>query len=165
MVKRYVYGIKVTGFWANVRLIKEAIYFLRDKTPEFFWLVVDNIREIRQIKIMKIMNCSEKFEMILGRVPAQIQYGKVVEYPHILAWGFKMLTVACMLIHEATHLRDLRMGHPINKELEIRAAQAELDFLRKIEKIEGLNLSERIKTVEERISKIKKGLIYTELPA
>ncbi len=48
MPVRFIYGIKVSGYQYNLELIREALALMKEKTPEFFRLVKENVKEIRE---------------------------------------------------------------------------------------------------------------------
>ncbi len=159
MRRKFIYGIKVIADGQNLYIIKEALDLMKEKTPEFFWLIVDNVKEMRQLEDRDL----------LWEGPARTIKGKSkIEFTHILARQFKTYTVAFILVHEATHIVDQRKGLPYTKESEIRANEAGITFLRALGqalgKVEDYDLEERIKSIEKGNDMIRKGLFYSELP-
>ncbi|PKL52478.1 MAG: hypothetical protein CVV37_01165 [Nitrospira bacterium HGW-Nitrospira-1] len=150
--KEFYYGIKVLANENNQQLIKKALEIMKEKTPEFFELVVNNIKEIRQSKGLFTMG---PIKLVGGtdRVEFSNFAGQYSEY-----------NAAVFLVHEAAHIVDQRKGLPQTKEAEIRAREAEIAFLQALGKVEGHDFESFIKFVENEIDMIKKGHLYRDLP-
>jgi hypothetical protein len=67
------------------------------------------------------------------------------------------------LVHEATHIVDQKKGLKLTRAAEIRARNAEIAFLKELEKIEKRSLSPIIRFIEKEIQQIKDGKLYSNL--
>ena len=125
---------------------------MREKTPEFFTLITDNVTEIRQSEGPFIMGPAKSIQR-MGRIEFRNFAGQYSEY-----------NVAGFLIHEATHISEQNRGLPYTKEAEIRAREEEIAFFRALERAEGCSFEEIIQFIENEISMIRRGHLYRELP-
>jgi len=146
------YGIHIFADDKNQNLITKALELMNEKTPEFFKLVYDNVKEIRQSK--------SHFSMGPVRsVPGMDR----IEFRNF-SGEYSAYNVADFLVHEATHIIDQKRGLSYTKEAEIRAREAEIAFFLALEKVEGRSFKDMIRFVDNEINMIKKGHLYGELP-
>jgi hypothetical protein len=150
--KEFYYGIQVLADKENQSLIRKALDLMKAKTPEFFLLVINNVKVIRQ---------SEDFFTV----------GPVKSIPGTDTIAFKNFTdryteynVADFFVHEATHIIDQHRGIPYTKAAEIKAREAEIAFFQALERVEGRNFSAIIQFIDNEIDMIRKGRLYAELP-
>jgi len=152
LIREIYYGIKVLADKENQYLIRKALVVMSKKTPEFFRLVTNNVKEIRQSKGPFVMG-PVKSVPGTDRVEFSNFVGRYGEY-----------NVADFLVHEATHMIDQRQGVPYTKESEIKAREAEIAFFQALEDIEGHSFKEIIQFTENEINMIRNGRLYQELP-
>jgi len=122
------------------------------KAPEFFRLVTNNVKEIRQSKGPFVMGPAKS---VLGtdRVEFSNFVGRYSEY-----------NVAGFLVHEATHTTGQRQGLLYTKGSEIRAREAEIAFFQALGEVEGHSFKEIIQFTGNEINMIRNGRLYQELP-
>ena len=72
--------------------------------------------------------------------------------------------VADFLVHETTHIIDMRKGLPYTKESEIRAREAEIAFFQALGEVESHSFKEIIIFTENEINMIRNGRLYQDLP-
>jgi uncharacterized membrane protein len=150
--REFYHGIKVLANEDNQYLIKQALKMMEEKTPEYFRFVADDVKEIRQ----------SKRPFTMGPVRS-VEGTDRVEFSNF-SGQYSKYSVACFLVHEATHIIDRHKGLPYTKETEIRAREAEIAFLRTLGEAEGGSFEKAIKFTENEIDMIKKGVLYGKLP-
>jgi hypothetical protein len=146
------YKIKIQADEMNHLLIITALTLMKTKTPRFFRLVNENIKEIVQTKGEFTRG---PIKTIAGT--ARIEFENL--YPR-----YSKYNIADFLVHEATHVVDIKNGRPLTKRAEIKAREVEIEFLHALERAERINLKSFIKFVKNEISAIKSGKLYSDLP-
>jgi hypothetical protein len=143
--------VKINANNENKKLILGALWILQNRTPEFFTLVDTNVVEIKQSKGKFTYGPIKTIEGT-GRIEFKDFSGKYNEY-----------NIANFLVHEATHIVDQKKGLKLTRAAEIRARNAEIAFLKELEKIEKRSLSPIIRFIEKEIQQIKDGKLYSNL--
>jgi len=150
--KEFYYGIKVLADKENQSLIQKALDLMKAKTPEFFRLVINNVKAIRQSEDL----------FVLGPVKS-VPGTNTIAFSNF-ADRYTEYNVADFFVHEATHIIDQHKGRPYTKAAEIKAREAEIAFFQALERVEGRSLTGIIQFIENEIDMIRKGRLYTELP-
>ena len=150
--KEFYYGIKVLADKENQSLIQKALDLMKAKTPEFFRLVINNVKEIRQSDDL----------FVLGPVKS-VPGTNTIAFSNF-ADRYTEYNVADFFFHEATHIIDQHKGRPYTKAAEIKAREVEIAFFRALERVEGRSLTGIIQFIENEIDMIRKGRLYAELP-
>ena len=152
LIRGVYYGIKVFADKENQYLVHKALALMHAKTPEFFRLVTNAVKEIRQSK--------GPFEMgPVKSVPGKDR----VEFSDFVG-QYSEYNVADFLVHEASHISDQRQGLLYTKASEIRAREAEIAFFQALEEVEGRSFNEIIQFAENEINMIRNGSLYPDLP-
>ena len=147
MPVRFIYGIKVSGYRFNLELIREALALMKEKTPEFFQLAKENVKEIRE-------KDSEVFSLMRSPLTLARALKDRIIFPPYWAIFFDKYAIASFIIHETYHIKEGKKGLPYTKDSEIRARQAQIAFLKTLAKTEGANFEKEIKSLEEEINSI-----------
>lgn len=150
--KEFYYGIKVLADKENQSLIQKALDLMKAKTPEFFRLVINNVKEIRQSEGL----------FVLGPVKS-VPGTNTIAFRNF-ADRYTEYNVADFFVHEATHIIDQHKGNPYTKAAEIKAREAEIAFFQALEQVEGRSFTAIIQFIENEIDMIRKGRLYAELP-
>jgi len=143
--------MKITADPANEKLILGGLWILQERTPEFFTLVDEQVREIRQSEGPFTTGPVKTIEGT-GRIEFKNFAGIHSEY-----------NIADFLVHEATHIADQKKGLRLSKAAEIRAREAEIEFFRQLETAEKRSFASMITFVENEIAQIKDGRLYADL--
>ncbi len=144
-------NVKISADKENEKLVLGALWLLQNRTPTFAKLVEENVEEVRQSK-GSFTTGPIKTIGGTGRIEFKNFAGKYNEY-----------NIANFLVHEATHIVDMKKGLPLTRAAEIKAREAEIAFLRELEKVEKRSLEPIIKFVKNEIRQIQDGKLYADL--
>ncbi|MBW2200433.1 MAG: hypothetical protein JRF71_06295 [Deltaproteobacteria bacterium] len=150
--KEFYYGIKVLADKENQSLIQKALDLMKAKTPEFFRLVINNVKAIRQSEDL----------FVLGPVKS-VPGTNTIAFSNF-ADRYTEYNVADFFVFYSTHIIDQHKGRPYTKAAEIKAREAEIAFFQALERVEGRSFTGIIQFIENEIDMIRKGRLYTELP-
>jgi len=144
-------NVKITADQENEKLVLGALWLLQNRTPAFARLVEENVEEIRQ---SKGTFTAGPIKTIGGtaRIEFKNFVGRYNEY-----------NIALFLVHEATHIVDIKNGLPLTRAAEIKAREAEISFLKELESVENRSLEPIIKFVQNEIRQIQDGKLYSDL--
>jgi hypothetical protein len=144
-------NVKISADAQNEKLILGALWVLQERTPDFFKLVDENVKEIRQSTGNFTTGPIKTIEGT-GRVEFKGFAGTYGEY-----------NIADFLVHEATHIADQNLGLRLTRAAEIKAREAEVEFFKQLEKVENRSFETMIKFVQNEIGQIRAGKLYSDL--
>ncbi|MBU1108473.1 MAG: hypothetical protein KKB51_17490 [Candidatus Riflebacteria bacterium] len=144
-------NVEISADAKNEKLILGALWVLRERTPDFFKLVDENVKEIRQSTGNFTIGPIKTIEGT-GRVEFKNFAGTYGEY-----------NIADFLVHEGTHIVDQKRGLKLTRAAEIKAREAEIEFFRQLEKAENRSFETMIKFVQNEIVQIRAGKLYSDL--
>ncbi|MFZ5952260.1 MAG: hypothetical protein ACOYXC_16270 [Candidatus Rifleibacteriota bacterium] len=144
-------SVKIKADADNEKLILGALWIMQNRTPDFFKLVDQNVKEIRQSTGQFTTGPVKTIEGT-GRIEFQKFSGHYNEY-----------NIADFLVHEATHIVDQKKGLPLTRVAEIRARETEIAFLKELAKAENRSFDQIINFVKKEIDQIKAGKLYSDL--